>query len=391
MWPRTDFLDLLGIVHPVVQAPMSGFTPPALVTAVCNAGGLGSVGCVGQPRDVVREQVATVRQATNRPFNLNFFVHRSPQTNPAATAQMRAKLAPYFDEYGLGPVPDPKDPFPTFDAEQLDLVLELRPRVVSFHFGLPETAAVRRLKGAGCIILSSATTVAEARSLKANGAEVIIAQGFEAGGHRGSFTDSAGTGMVGTMALVPQNRRCCECTGDCRGRHRRRSGHRSGFRPRCERGPDGYGFLGLSGSYHLAASPRSTAGCHRRRHRADACPHRPPGPRYAQPLRHGDGGYRTIGFSAASQPRRPSLATAGRDDASRLHASLGGSGCSVAARTAGCSTDRRARGRSPVDHTTERVSALKRQLGHYCAVCRITNNTVADRGMWSRPRPAPRR
>jgi len=204
MWPRTDFLDLLGIVHPVVQAPMSGFTPPALVTAVCNAGGLGSVGCVGQPRDVVREQVATVRQATNRPFNLNFFVHRSPQTNPAATAQMRAKLAPYFDEYGLGPVPDPKDPFPTFDAEQLDLVLELRPRVVSFHFGLPETAAVRRLKGAGCIILSSATTVAEARSLKANGAEVIIAQGFEAGGHRGSFTDSAGTGMVGTMALVPQ-------------------------------------------------------------------------------------------------------------------------------------------------------------------------------------------
>src|SRR6266478_463997 len=204
MWPRTDFLELLGIIHPIVQAPMSGFTPPALVTAVCNAGGLGSIGCVGQPPDLVREQVATVRQATNRPFNLNFFVHRSPQTSPEATARMRARLAPYFDEYGLGPVPEPKEPFSTFDAEQLDLVLELRPRVVSFHFGLPETTAVRRLKGAGCIILSSATTVAEARSLEADGADVVIAQGFEAGGHRGSFSGSPGAGMVGTMALVPQ-------------------------------------------------------------------------------------------------------------------------------------------------------------------------------------------
>src|SRR5712691_6854511 len=204
MWPRTDFLELLGIIHPIVQAPMSGFTPPALVTAVCNAGGLGSIGCVGQPPDVVREQVAAVRQATNRPFNLNFFVHRSPQTSPEATARMRARLAPYFDEFGLGAVPEPTEPLSAFDAEQLGLVLELRPRVVSFHFGLPESTAVRRLKEAGCIILSSATTVAEARWLEANGANVIVAQGFEAGGHRGSFSGSAGAGMVGTMALVPQ-------------------------------------------------------------------------------------------------------------------------------------------------------------------------------------------
>jgi nitronate monooxygenase len=204
MWPRTDFLKLLGITHPVVQAPMSGFTPPALVTAVCNAGGLGSIGCVGQPPDLVREQVATVRQATNRPFNLNFFVHRRPQTRSEVTSRVRAKLAAYFDEFGLGAVPEPKEPFSSFDAEQLELVLELRPRVVSFHFGLPETVAVRRLKEAGCIILSSATTVAEARSLEANGADVIIAQGFDAGGHRGSFSGSAGAGMIGTMALVPQ-------------------------------------------------------------------------------------------------------------------------------------------------------------------------------------------
>src|SRR3984893_268830 len=204
MWPRTDFLELLGITHPIIQAPMSGFTPPALVAAVCNEGGLGSIGCVGRPPDVVRDEVAAVRQATNHPFNLNFFVHKRPRTSPAATAQVQTKLAPYFDEFGLGPVPAPSEPFLPFDDQVLDLILELRPRVVSFHFGLPGATAVRRLKDADCIILSSATTVAEARWLEANGADVIIAQGFEAGGHRGSFSDLAGAGMVGSMALVPQ-------------------------------------------------------------------------------------------------------------------------------------------------------------------------------------------
>jgi nitronate monooxygenase len=195
---------LLRITHPIIQAPMSGFAPPALAAAVCNAGGLGSIGCAGLPPARVRDEVGALRQATNRPYNLNFFVHARPRLDPDATARMQARLAPYFDEFGLGPVPEPKEPFPPFDEERLALVLELRPRVVSFHFGLPEASAVRRIKEAGCIILSSATTVAEARSLEASGADVIIAQGFEAGGHRGSFSDSPGAGMVGTMALVPQ-------------------------------------------------------------------------------------------------------------------------------------------------------------------------------------------
>jgi nitronate monooxygenase len=204
MWPRTDFVELLGIAHPIVQAPMSGFTSPALAAAVSNAGALGSIGCAGQPLALVREQVATLRQATNRPFNLNFFVHKHPRADPEETARVRARLAPYFAQYGLGPVPEPTEPFPTFGDEQLSLILELRPHAVSFHFGLPEPATVQRIKEAGSIILSSATTVAEARSLKASGADVIIAQGFEAGGHRGTFSDSAGAGMVGTLALVPQ-------------------------------------------------------------------------------------------------------------------------------------------------------------------------------------------
>jgi nitronate monooxygenase len=183
---------------------MSGFASPGLAAAVCNAGALGSMGCGPLPLAVVREQVATLHQATNRPFNLNFFVHAQPRVNPRETARAQAKLAPYFEEFGLGPVPEPTEPFPTFDQVRLDLLLELRPRIVSFHFGLPEASAVRRIKEAGCIILSSATTVAEARWLEANGADVIIAQGFDAGGHRGSFSGSPGAGMVGTMALVPQ-------------------------------------------------------------------------------------------------------------------------------------------------------------------------------------------
>src|SRR5215469_4598781 len=204
MWPRTGFLELIGIAHPVIQAPMSGFAPPALAAAVCNAGGLGSIGCAGISPATVHQQVIALRQATNHPYNLNFFVHPRPYLDPEATGRMRARLATYFDEFGIGAVPEPREPFPPFDEEQLDLVLELRPRVVSFHFGLPDPSAVRRLKAADCLILSSATTVAEARWLAANGTDAIIAQGFEAGGHRGTFSDSPGAGMVGTMALVPQ-------------------------------------------------------------------------------------------------------------------------------------------------------------------------------------------
>jgi nitronate monooxygenase len=204
MWPRTDFCELLGITHPIVQAPMAGFASPALAAAVCNAGGLGSIGCVGLSPAALRDQVSTLRQATNRPYNLNFFVHAQPQLDAAAAARMRARLGSYFGEFGLGPVPEPKEPFSPFDEEMLVVVLEQRPRVVSFHFGLPNASAVRRIKEAGCLIFSSATTVAEARALEAGGADVVIAQGYEAGGHRGSFSDSPGAGLVGTMALVPQ-------------------------------------------------------------------------------------------------------------------------------------------------------------------------------------------
>ena len=204
MWPRSDLLDLLGINHPIIQAPMSGFTDPSLAGAVSNAGALGSLGCGTLPNNAVREQVEELRRATNRPFNLNFFAHPEPFIDPEVARRVGKRLGRYYEEFGLGTVPTPSDPLPHLDDERLQLIIDLRPRVVSFHFGLPPADAVERIKKGGTVVISSATTVAEARELEARGADAIIAQGYEAGGHRGTFTTNEGAGLIGTMALVPQ-------------------------------------------------------------------------------------------------------------------------------------------------------------------------------------------
>jgi nitronate monooxygenase len=204
MWPRTDLLDLLGITHPIVQAPMSGFSSPALVAAVSNAGALGSLGCATLATQAARDQVEEIRRASNQPFNLNFFVHPAPHIDADLAHRVRARLSTYYDEFGAGSVPEPSIPFPHFDQERLQLVLDLRPRVVSFHFGLPPGDALKRIKQTGAVVLSSATTVDEARKLEVQSADAIIAHGFEAGGHRGTFTEGDGAGLIGTMALVPQ-------------------------------------------------------------------------------------------------------------------------------------------------------------------------------------------
>jgi nitronate monooxygenase len=203
-WPRTELLELLGVTHPIIQAPMSGYVGPALVAAVSNAGALGSLGCGALPTQVVRDQIEEIRRTTNRPFNLNFFAHTAPRIDANAASRVRERLAVYYEELGLGTVPEAIDPLPSFDEQRLQLILEARPPVVSFHFGLPPPEMLRRIKQVGCVVLSSATTVGEARALEAQGADAIIAQGFEAGGHRGTFTPGDGAGLIGTMALVPQ-------------------------------------------------------------------------------------------------------------------------------------------------------------------------------------------
>jgi nitronate monooxygenase len=201
-WPKTALTELLGITYPIVQAPMASAATPALAAAVANAGGLGSLGFGTSGPDQCRAELGALRAATNRPFNANFFVHAAPDDDPGRRARMQKHLATYYAE--LGVAPDASAPPPPFDDAMLEVVLAERPAVVSFHFGLPAAARLRAIKDAGAIVLSSATTVAEARWLEAEGADAVIAQGYEAGGHRGTFRSAFGSAQVGTMALVPQ-------------------------------------------------------------------------------------------------------------------------------------------------------------------------------------------
>jgi nitronate monooxygenase len=197
-------LDLLQIDLPIVQAPMAGASSPELVAASSNAGGLGSYGCSRLSPAQVMETASRIQTLTNRSFNLNFFCHVPPEATPAQDDGWRTRLAPYYAELGVEqagvrvPVRAP------FNEAMCEAVAAVAPKLVSFHFGMPAPTLVATLKKAGCLISSSATTVAEARRLVELGCDVIIAQGLEAGGHRGMFLSADIGAQVGTLALVPQ-------------------------------------------------------------------------------------------------------------------------------------------------------------------------------------------
>ena len=197
--------QLLGIELPIVQAPMAGVQAGALAVAVSNAGGLGSLPCAMLAPDALRRELEAIRARTGRPYNVNFFCHTPPASDPAREARWRAALAPYYAEFGLDPqaVPAGAGRAP-FTAEAAELLAEFRPPVVSFHFGLPAPELLARVKAWGAKVLSTATTVEEARWLEAHGADAVIAQGLEAGGHRGIFLTDDLTMQLGTFALVPQ-------------------------------------------------------------------------------------------------------------------------------------------------------------------------------------------
>ena len=204
-WPDRRILDLFGVAVPIVQAPMAGASTPAMAAAVMRAGGLGSLPCAQYSPNQALQALATVRAQGPGPVNLNFFCHAPPPPDPAAQMAWRARLAPYYVEFGLDPAPPPpgggRAPF---DAGFCALVEDQRPEVVSFHFGLPEPGLLNRVKATGAKVIASATTVAEALWLEARGVDAVIAMGFEAGGHRGSFlTDDMST-QPGTFTLVPQ-------------------------------------------------------------------------------------------------------------------------------------------------------------------------------------------
>jgi nitronate monooxygenase len=206
MWPDRRLLDLFGIEHPIVLAPMAGAMDAELAIAVAQAGGLGSLPSALLNAEKLRDQVAQFQAAApGKPVNLNFFAHRPAVPNNAREHAWRETLSPYYAELGIDPhAPVPASNRAPFDDALCQVVEEIKPRIVSFHFGLPEASLVKRVKGAGCIVVGCATTVAEARWLEANGCDVVIAQGFEAGGHRGIFLSDNLAAQVGTFALVPQ-------------------------------------------------------------------------------------------------------------------------------------------------------------------------------------------
>ena len=204
MWHDRRILDLLEIEHPIILAPMASATNPEIVAAVCQAGGLGSFGAAGTPPDRLRTTIQAIRQQTDKAFNINLFSAHTEafDRNARPGVRLAEQLKIYHDELGLGEVPEPAPMFGPAEA-QLDVLIEQQVPVVSFHFGA-DPAAVAKAHEAGAKVLCSATTVAEAKTLEQAGVDSIIAQGGEAGGHRGTFATDYRNGLIGTLALVPQ-------------------------------------------------------------------------------------------------------------------------------------------------------------------------------------------
>ena len=205
MWPNRELLDLIGIDLPIIQAPMAGANGSAMAIAVSEAGGLGSLPCAMLDAAKARAEIGVIRQQTAKPVNVNFFCHKPAAPDPDRDAAWKRYLAAYYEELGLdASASAPAVSRAPFDEAMCEIVEDLKPEVVSFHFGLPEKPLLGRVKAAGCRVLGSATTVEEARWLEDNGCDAVIAQGCEAGGHRGMFLTGDIATQAGTFALVPQ-------------------------------------------------------------------------------------------------------------------------------------------------------------------------------------------
>lgn len=205
MTQTNRLLDLLGIELPILQAPMAGVSTPQMAAAVSEAGALGALGLGASGVATARSSVQQLQQLTNKPFNLNVFCHADPIRDPAIDAGWIARAAPLFDRFAGRPPETLDQIYDSFrhDDAMLDLMLELPPAVVSFHFGLPRPDQIQRLRDAGVVLLATATSVPEARMVQAAGCHAVIAQGWEAGGHRGIFDPAASDARLTTDGLVP--------------------------------------------------------------------------------------------------------------------------------------------------------------------------------------------
>lgn len=199
-----SFLARLNIALPIIQAPMAGVATPELAAAVCNAGGLGSLGAASWNVEQTREKIIQTRALTSRPFNVNVFCHVTAERDTAQETAWINHLAPLFAEVGAKPPASLESGYKTFvgDDAMLEMLLDERPAVVSFHFGLPSRAYIEAMKKAGIFLIATATNLAEARSIEEAGLDAIVAQGIEAGGHRGMFDPEEADEQLSTAVLV---------------------------------------------------------------------------------------------------------------------------------------------------------------------------------------------
>jgi nitronate monooxygenase len=210
MWPDRRLIDLFSIEHPVLLAPMAGISTAKLAASVCSAGGLGSIGCAMMPPELAATTIQELRALTDKPINVNFSCHVPAKADPDRERAWSNRLLPYYRELGVADQEPwhPRLDIAPFGDAMCAVVESTRPEVVSFHFGLPDPALLGRVKAVGCRVISSATTVAEAVWLEAHGADAVIAQGYEAGGHRGMFLASNFHEEIalqpGALALIPQ-------------------------------------------------------------------------------------------------------------------------------------------------------------------------------------------
>ena len=204
MWSQNAFTDRLNLKWPILQAPMGPLSTPALAAAVSNAGGLGGLGMMGFSAEDAGRRIAGFQQLSGGSLNVNFLLWPEPSITADVSEPMRPRLQTHFHAKGLGEVPEPTRAAGEVSREHLSMLMRAKPQMVSFHFGLPDREVIDAIKDAGSFVISSATTVAEARMLEKQGVDAIIAQGTEAGGHRGTFTGVDVSMQPGLFALLPQ-------------------------------------------------------------------------------------------------------------------------------------------------------------------------------------------
>ncbi|MDB6102552.1 MAG: Nitronate monooxygenase [Gammaproteobacteria bacterium] len=197
-------LEKLGIDWPIIQAPMAGVSTPTMAAAVSNAGALGSIGVGATNAKGAQEMIAAFRERSERSLNVNVFCHRPPASNPTRESEWIARLRPHFEKFGAAAPLQLTEIYQTFlvDDSMLKLLVSARPRIVSFHFGLPSAERLRTLREAGIVLIASATSLAEGQAAASAGVDAVVAQGYEAGGHRGVFDPDAADDCLGVVALT---------------------------------------------------------------------------------------------------------------------------------------------------------------------------------------------